>query len=87
MFVGKCLGISREGDILDLAVDMGIVKKMGAFFSYGEQRLGQGRENAKDFLHENPDLTREIETKIRTASGDGVVAPTPEPEEAPETPL
>ena len=65
MFVGKSLGISREGDILDLAVDMGIVKKMGAFFSYGELRLGQGRENAKEFLRENPDLAREIELKIR----------------------
>jgi len=84
MFVGKDLGISRQGDILDLAVDMGIVKKMGAFFSYGEQRLGQGRENAKDFLRENPDLTSEIESKIRTAGGDGVPAPTPEPEDTPE---
>ena len=87
MFVGKELGISRQGDILDLAVDMGIVKKMGAFFSYGEQRLGQGRENAKEFLRENPDLTREIESKIRTAGGNGVPAPTPEIEETAETPL
>jgi recombination protein RecA len=87
MFVGKSLGISREGDILDLAVDMGIVKKMGAFFSYGEQRLGQGRENAKEFLRENPDLTREIESKIRTGGGNGVPAPTPEIEETAETPL
>jgi recombination protein RecA len=87
MFVGKELGISRQGDILDLAVDMGIVKKMGAFFSYGEQRLGQGRENAKEFLRENPDLTREIESKIRTAGGNGVPAPAPALEEAPETPL
>ena len=87
MFVGKELGISRQGDILDLAVDMGIVKKMGAFFSYGEQRLGQGRENAKEFLRENPDLTREIESKIRTGGGNGVPAPTPEIEETAETPL
>ena len=85
MFVGKVLGISRQGDILDLAVDMGIVKKMGAFFSYGEQRLGQGRENAKDFLRENPDLTSEIEAKIRTAGGNGVPAPAPETEEPSET--
>ena len=82
MFVGKELGISRQGDILDLAVDMGVVKKMGAFFSYGEQRLGQGRENAKEFLRENPDLTREIESKIRTSGGNGVPAPALEPEEA-----
>jgi recombination protein RecA len=65
MFTGKEKGISREGDLLDLAVDMGIAKKMGAFFSYGELRLGQGRENAKEFLRENPDLAREIELKIR----------------------
>ena len=82
--VGKDLGISRQGDILDLAVDMGIVKKLGAFFSYGEQRLGQGRENAKDFLRENPDLTLEIEQKIRSGSSNGVAAPAPELEEAPE---
>jgi recombination protein RecA len=87
MFVGKDLGISREGDILDLAVDMGIVKKVGAFFSYGEQRLGQGRENARDFLRENPDLTAEIESKIRTAGGNGVPAPTLEPEDTAESPL
>ncbi len=85
MFVGKNLGISREGDILDLAVDMGIVKKLGAFFSYGEQRLGQGRENSKDFLRENPDLRAEIERKIRTAGGDGVAAPMLEAEDTPET--
>jgi recA bacterial DNA recombination protein. len=86
MFVGKDLGISRTGDILDLAVDMGIVKKLGAFFSYGEQRLGQGRENAKDFLRENPELTSEIEAKIRTGGGNGKAAPAPEAaaEEAPE---
>ena len=65
MFTGKEKGISREGDLLDLAVDMGIAKKMGAFFSYGELRLGQGRENAKEFLRENPDVTHEIELKIR----------------------
>ena len=65
MFTGKEKGISREGDLLDLAVDMGIAKKLGAFFSYGELRLGQGRENAKEFLRENPDVTHEIELKIR----------------------
>ena len=74
MFTGKDKGISREGDILDLAVDMGIVKKMGAFFSYGELRLGQGRENAKEFLRENPDVTHEIELKIR-GGGNGQPAP------------
>jgi recombination protein RecA len=65
MFTGKDQGISRTGDILDLAVDMGLVKKMGAFFNYEDVRLGQGRENAKDFLHEHPEITGEIEKKIR----------------------
>ncbi len=74
MFTGKAQGISREGDLLDLAVDMGIVKKMGSFFSYGELRLGQGRENAKELLRENPDLAREIELKIR-GGGNGQPAP------------
>jgi recombination protein RecA len=74
MFTGKDKGISREGDLLDLAVDMGIVKKMGSFLSYGDLRLGQGRENAKELLRENPDLAREIEKKIR-GGGNGQPAP------------
>jgi recombination protein RecA len=65
MFAGKSMGISREGDIIDLGVDKGIVSKQGAFFSYGNQRLGQGRENAKDFLRDNPELAEEIEAEIR----------------------
>jgi recombination protein RecA len=62
-------GISKEGDILDIAVTEGIVDKRGAFFSYGEQRLAQGRENAKTFLKANPDLISEIENKVRQAKG------------------
>lgn len=58
-------GISREGSILDLASDVGIVLKSGAWYSYGDTRLGQGRENAKQYLKDNPDLAREIEDKIR----------------------
>ena len=58
-------GISREGSILDVAADFDIVRKSGAFFSYGETRLGQGRENAKDYLRRNPDLTLAIERQIR----------------------
>ena len=58
-------GISKVGDILDLAVTEEIVDKRGAFFSYGETRLAQGRENAKKFLMENPQLTLEIENKVR----------------------
>ena len=49
-------GISSAGDILDLGAESGIMDKRGAFFSYGDQRLGQGRENAKEFLRENPDI-------------------------------
>ncbi len=59
------LGISKEGDLLDLAVHLDIVTKRGAYYSYGDQRLGQGRENAKAFLREHPDLTMELEHLIR----------------------
>jgi recombination protein RecA len=58
-------GISKVGDVLDLAVAEEIVDKRGAFYSYGETRLAQGRENAKVFLMENPELTLEIENKVR----------------------
>lgn len=62
-------GISREGNVLDLATELDIVNKSGAWYSYGDARLGQGRENAKDFLKENPDITAEIERKVREAAG------------------
>lgn len=58
-------GISKVGDILDLATEMDIITKRGSFYSYGDIRLGQGRENSKDFLRENPDLSEEIELAIR----------------------
>lgn len=58
-------GISREGSILDVAVQLDIVKKSGAWFSYGEEKLGQGRENVKTFLSAHPDMTNEIEEKAR----------------------
>ncbi len=57
-------GISREGDILDLAVDYNIVDKAGTWYSYGDSRIGQGRENAKDFLKNHPDVAKEIEEKL-----------------------
>jgi recombination protein RecA len=69
MFTGTKHGISREGDIIDLGSDLGIVRKMGAFYSYGELRLGQGRENARTFLAENPDTAAEIEKEIRAQAG------------------
>jgi recombination protein RecA len=58
-------GISKEGSILDLSVEEGIVAKSGAWYTYGQERLGQGREAAKDFLRENPALRTEIENKVR----------------------
>ena len=58
-------GISKEGDILDLGVKLDVVKKTGSFYSYGELRLGQGREASKDFLHEHSETAQEIEGKIR----------------------
>jgi recombination protein RecA len=62
-------GISKEGDIIDVAVNNGIIEKSGTWFSYGEERLGQGRENVKRFLLENPDMFKEIEIKVRKALG------------------
>ncbi len=61
-------GISREGNLIDLSVEQGLVKKAGAFFSYGDIRLGQGRENAKQYLSQNPELAREIEREIRASA-------------------
>jgi recombination protein RecA len=62
-------GISREGSLLDIGVDLGIVKKSGAWFTYEGEQLGQGRENAKTFLAENIDLMFEISEKVRKESG------------------
>ncbi len=62
-------GISKEGCILDMAVDEGIVQKSGSWYTYGEERLGQGRDAAKQFLKENPELAHEIDQKIRVAIG------------------
>jgi recombination protein RecA len=75
-------GISAEGEILDLAVEHKIVQKSGAWFSYGDQRLGQGRENVKQFLKDNPDLTTQIRQEIvalvNPDSAESVEAPVPE---------
>ena len=62
-------GISKEGSILDMAVECGICKKMGSWFAYGEDKLGNGREAAKAFLREHPDCADEIEHKVRLACG------------------
>jgi len=61
-------GISKDGDLLDLGVEMGIIKKSGAFFSFGETRIGQGRENAKEYLRQHQDMAQEIERQIRTTA-------------------
>ncbi len=61
-------GISKEGDILDLGVEVGLIKKQGAFYSYGDIRLGQGRENVKDFIRQHPSLAQELENKLHTSS-------------------
>ncbi|HAE42207.1 MAG TPA: recombinase RecA [Clostridiales bacterium] len=65
-------GISNEGCILDLGVENDLVNKSGAWYSYGETRLGQGRENSKEFLEASPELTKEIEMKIREKLGFGL---------------
>jgi recombination protein RecA len=57
-------GISTEGDVLDLAVSNKIVQKSGAWFSYGDQRLGQGRENVRQFLRDNPELVRQLRQEV-----------------------
>ena len=62
-------GISKEGDILDLAADVDIVNKSGAWYAYKETRIGQGRENAKQFLREHPDMCGEIENQVRAHYG------------------
>src|SRR5690625_3213500 len=68
-------GISREGEIIDLGVQAGIVKRSGAWYSYGDQRLGQGKDNARELLIENPVLAREIENKVREHFGVAALAP------------
>ena len=73
IFSGPKLGISYEGDIVDLATDHEILKKQGAFYSYGELKLGQGREAAKDYLREHPDLAADLEAQVRAK------AATPQP--------
>ena len=64
-------GISREGSLLDMAVDMGIVKKSGAWFTYEGEQLGQGRENAKNFLAANPEIMVEVSERVRVQAGIG----------------
>ncbi len=76
-------GISREGDLLDLAADQGLIQKSGAWFSYGGERIGQGRENAKAYLREHPQAAMELDKQIRAAHG----MPLPPSDAAREQPL
>jgi recombination protein RecA len=80
-------GISREGTLLDIAVDMGIIKKSGAWFTYEGEQLGQGRENAKNFLTENPEIMVEVSEKVRVEAGIGGQDSTPEFTPADEVPI
>jgi recombination protein RecA len=68
-------GISKAGDLLDLATGMEIVQKRGSFYSYGDLRMGQGRENAKDYLRGNPILVAEIEAAVRQQASSGEIRP------------
>jgi recombination protein RecA len=78
-------GISREGSLLDVGVDQSIIRKSGAWYTYEGDQLGQGKENARNFLRDNPDLADEIEKKIKEKLGVGprldedVVVPAPAP--------
>ena len=71
-------GISKMGDLLEIGAAKGIVKKSGAFYSYGETRLGQGRENAKEFLMQHPEIAASVENRIR--AGSDLTTPSPEEE-------
>ncbi len=62
-------GISKMGELVDLGVKAGVVEKSGSWYSYGDERIGQGRENAKLFLRQNPGVAAEIEGKIRAGHG------------------
>jgi recombination protein RecA len=62
-------GISREGEVIDMALELGVLEKAGTWYSFGEERLGQGRENVRIFLKENPDIGREVENRVREDLG------------------
>ena len=62
-------GISREGEIIDMGVEARIVEKSGAWYAYNGEKIGQGKDNAREFLRENPEISREIENKVRESLG------------------
>jgi len=86
-------GISKTGCLVDLGVDLEVLQKSGAWFSYGDMRIGQGREKAKEFLRDNPEISAEVETKIRELTvnklmpsneGEGAAADVPERQQIPD---
>ena len=77
-------GISREGEIIDLGVEHGIVEKAGAWYSYGGDRIGQGKDNSREYLRENPALAKEIEAKIRAKIGVATGGPVSRDEGSPD---
>jgi recombination protein RecA len=77
-------GTSREGEIIDLGVEAKIVEKSGSWYSYGGERIGQGKDNARQFLKERPALAREIENKVRAALGVRELPAVSDGEEAPK---
>ncbi|MBQ4146180.1 MAG: recombinase RecA [Clostridia bacterium] len=80
-------GISKEGNILDLAVEMDIVQKSGSWFSYNDERLGQGREGVKTILKDNPELCAELEAKVRAAADLPIIKSGDDVESTPFTPV
>jgi recombination protein RecA len=73
-------GISREGEIIELAVDQGIIDKAGSWYSYGSDRIGQGKENVREYLKSNPEISNDIETQIRAKLLPDTVAESAAPE-------
>jgi len=71
-------GISKSGDVLDLGVELGLIEKRGSFYTYREERIGQGRENAKEYLRQNAEVAAAIEAQVREAAQAGAGAPAPE---------
>ncbi|GAA6112434.1 MAG: recombinase RecA [Apilactobacillus sp.] len=80
-------GVSQTGELVDMAVEQDIINKSGSWYSYGDERIGQGRENAKQFLKENPDKMEEINLKVRAAYGMGEDVPETSDESAEQTSL
>jgi recombination protein RecA len=72
-------GISREGEIIDLGVQHKLVEKSGAWYAYKGNKIGQGKDNAREYLRENPEIAREIENKIREAVGVALLDPVDKP--------